>query len=47
MKRLIVLLLCLWLGGCATAHKINAISLGMSKEDVIKTMGKPSSTSAI
>lgn len=46
MRKTIVLLLCLGLCGCATAHKINSISLGMSKEDVIKTMGKPVSTSA-
>lgn len=46
MKRTFVLLLCLWLYGCATAYKINSVSLGMSKEDVIKLMGKPVSTSA-
>lgn len=46
MKKTLVLLLCLGLCGCATAYKINSISLGMSKEDVIKTMGKPVSTSA-
>ena len=46
MKRTLVLLLCLGLYGCATAGKINSISLGMSKEEVIKTMGQPVSTSA-
>jgi len=46
MKKVFVLLLCLGLCGCASAHKINSISLGMSKEDVIKTMGRPVSTSA-
>ncbi len=46
MKKLFALLLCLGLCGCATAHKINAVSLGMSKDEVIRVMGKPSSTSA-
>lgn len=46
MQKIMVLLLCLGLCGCATAHKINSISLGMSKTDVIKAMGKPVSTSA-
>lgn len=47
MKSIFVLLLCLGLSGCATAYKMNLVSLGMSKEDVIKAMGKPASTSAI
>lgn len=32
--------------GCATAHKMNNISIGMTKNQVIETLGKPSSTSA-
>lgn len=32
--------------GCATAHKISAVQIGMTKEEVIKVMGPPSSTSA-
>jgi outer membrane protein assembly factor BamE (lipoprotein component of BamABCDE complex) len=32
--------------GCATSHKINTISTGMSKEAVIALMGKPVSVSA-
>lgn len=47
MKKTIVLLLCLGLCSCATSYKINSVSLGMSKGDVIKTMGNPISTSAI
>ena len=47
MKSIFVLLLCLGLCGCMTmATKINSISLGMSKEEVIKKMGDPVSTSA-
>jgi outer membrane protein assembly factor BamE (lipoprotein component of BamABCDE complex) len=34
------------LAGCATAHKINGISLGMTKQEVIETLGQPVSTSA-
>jgi len=47
MKKLLIGLLCLGLCGCATAKKLNLVSLGMSKQDVIKTIGKPSSVSAI
>jgi len=32
--------------GCATAGKINRISVGMSKEEVMELMGRPTSTSA-
>lgn len=47
MKKLLVVLLCLGLCGCATAKKLNLISIGMSKGDVIKVMGKPTTSSAI
>lgn len=47
MKKRFVLLLCLGLCGYAAASDINSVSLGMSKEDVIKLMGKPESTSEI
>ena len=49
MKKIFVLLLCLGLSGCSTyrpAKMINAVSLGMTKEDVAKIMGTPVSTSA-
>ena len=46
MKRILVLLLCLGLGGCATASNLNNVSLGMTKGDVIKTLGNPNSVSA-
>ena len=32
--------------GCATAHKINSVSLGMSKQEVVTVLGPPVSTSA-
>jgi hypothetical protein len=32
--------------GCATATRINNISLNMTKNEVIKTLGNPSSSSA-
>jgi hypothetical protein len=48
MKKLLAVLLCLGLVGCATmATNINSVQLGMSKDEVIKTMGQPVSTSAI
>ena len=47
MKKLLVVLLCLGLCGCATmSQKMNSISLGMSKDEVMKKMGNPISTSA-
>lgn len=48
MKKLIYLFgLVILLSGCATASQLNQISIGMSKDEVIKKMGQPSSTSAI
>lgn len=32
--------------GCATSHKINKISLGMTKQQVTEALGPPVSTSA-
>lgn len=32
--------------GCATSHKMNEISLGMTKQQVIEKLGPPVSTSA-
>ena len=34
------------LAGCATAGKISTVQFGMTKDDVIKVMGKPTSVSA-
>lgn len=47
MKRAMMLLACVILiAGCATAHKMNNINIGMTKQEVIAVMGKPYSTSA-
>lgn len=32
--------------GCATAHKMNRVSIGMTKQEVISVLGPPISTSA-
>lgn len=34
------------LTGCATASKISSVKVGMTKDEVIQVMGKPTSTSA-
>ena len=34
------------LAGCATAHKMNQIAIGMTKQQVIEVLGPPVSTSA-
>ena len=45
-KLLATILLSLILSACATSGKINRISLGMTKAEVIGLMGAPVSTSA-
>ena len=34
------------IAGCANAYKINRLSLGMTKQEVISVMGRPSSTAS-
>lgn len=48
MKRMLFLSLVLPLMfvGCATSHKMNYVSLGMTKQEVITALGRPSSISA-
>jgi len=46
MKYIAIALFTLVLLGCATAHKINNVQLGMTKEEVIAAIGKPTSISA-
>ena len=46
MKFILTTLIALFLFGCATAHKINSVQLGMTKDEVIATIGKPTSISA-
>ena len=35
-----------WLTGCATAYQINRVQVGMTKDEVIRTVGHPVSISA-
>lgn len=47
MKHLIAALFtAVFLAGCATAHKISGVQLGMTKDEVIRVMGNPISVSA-
>jgi SmpA / OmlA family len=46
IKGLCVLAALALLMGCATAHKLNRLSLGMTKEQVISVMGAPDTTGA-
>ena len=46
MKNLILLVLTVLLVSCATSGKVNGVQIGMTKEQVITTMGKPVSVSA-
>ncbi len=47
MKNALILLLCLGLCGCATfSSQMNSLKIGMTKDDVIKIMGQPVSTSS-
>ena len=50
MKKTLILLIILgttFLNSCATSYKMNEISLGMPRKEVISTLGYPVSTSAI
>ena len=42
----VVVLSVLLIIGCATAHKISSVQIGMTKDEVVKVMGPPASTSA-
>ena len=46
MKYLSMIIVAFLLIGCATSHKINMISVGMTKDEVLKAMGPPVSISA-
>lgn len=46
MKYIFVILAPFFLFGCATAYKINNVKIGMTKQEVIAVIGKPSSISA-
>ena len=45
-RSILSLLLVLSFYGCATVPNLNGISLGMTKQDVLKIMGNPKSISA-
>jgi len=44
MRILPIFILCLCIVGCATVSKVNRISTGMEKEEVIQALGMPVST---
>jgi outer membrane protein assembly factor BamE (lipoprotein component of BamABCDE complex) len=44
--RTLAIVLAAMLAGCSTAHKMNRISLGMTKSQVIDEMGNPDSVQA-
>jgi hypothetical protein len=47
MKRILVVsLLGLFMLGCASAGRMNSVRLGMTKQQTLAVMGKPTSTSA-
>jgi len=46
MKYVLGVLIVCALGACTTATKINAVSLGMTKSQVLEAVGTPTSTSA-
>lgn len=46
MKILLICLLSGMLFGCATATKMNEVSVGMTKAQVIEILGKPENTAA-
>ena len=42
----LILVITTFLVGCATAHKMNRISIGMNKKQVLSVMGRPTSTAS-
>ena len=46
MKKILLVLMAIVLSGCATMRSTNALSLGMTKQEVIKAMGTPDSVKA-
>jgi outer membrane protein assembly factor BamE (lipoprotein component of BamABCDE complex) len=46
MKFIAITFIFLFLFGCATAHIINSVQLGMTKQEVVAAIGKPTSISA-
>ena len=46
MKQILLVLLIPLVFGCASAARMNRVNVGMTKQEVIKVLGKPASTSA-
>ncbi len=46
MKKVILFVFTSLLWGCATAYKMNHLSIGMCKEEVVEKLGTPTSTRA-
>lgn len=46
MNKLMIVIMALMMFGCASAGKMNRISLGMNKDQVIDKLGDPNSTKA-
>ena len=44
---IIIMVILIALTGCATTTKMNKVSIGMTKNEVIEIMGKPESTAGI
>lgn len=42
----LILVAAICLAGCATAPKMNRLSVGMTKQEVVSVMGQPTSTAA-
>ena len=42
----LILVSVMLVAGCATAHKMNRLSLGMTKQEVLSVMGRPTSTAS-
>ena len=47
MRWVTLCLVCLIIAGCATTSKMNKVSIGMTKNEVITIMGNPDSTAGI
>ena len=43
----LILVSVMFIAGCANAHKMNRLSFGMTKQEVISVMGRPTSAVSI
>ena len=42
----LILVVTIFFVGCATAHRMNRLSIGMNKQQVLSVMGRPTSTAS-